>query len=255
MLVAAALCPAPPLLARELTGSDPVVPELRLACRDAVAALLAASPSVVAVVGAAGQAGDWDPGGQLDLAAFAPALGHARRPAHGAGAVSPLPAALGLGSMLLDQSAPGVGRVLCSVTAEDSAQTCSQLGERLAGLAERVALLVMGDGSARRSLRAPGYLDDRAADFDACIERAIRSADLGALLTIDATLAADLMATGRPAWQVLAGAATGTRVSSEIRYCAAPFGVSYLVASIEVHTIVTAPAVICATQPRSSAAM
>jgi hypothetical protein len=232
MLVGAALCPAPPLLARELTGTDPVVPELRQASRDAVAALLAAEPGVVAVVGAADEEGGWDPRGRLDLAAFAPALRDMRRSASGAAAARPLPVALGLGSMLLDQVAPAVRRVLHTVTAEDSADACSQLGRRLAGLADRVALLVMGDGSARRSLRAPGYLDERAIGFDAGVERAIRDADLGALLAVDAELARDLMATGRPAWQVLAGATAGTLVTSEIRYCDDPFGVSYLVASL-----------------------
>jgi len=33
MITAAALCPGPPLLARELTGADSVVPDLREACR------------------------------------------------------------------------------------------------------------------------------------------------------------------------------------------------------------------------------
>jgi len=44
-----------------------------------------------------------------------------------------------------------------------------------------MALLVMGDGSARRSLRAPGYLDTRAAAFDAEVERTIRTGELDAL--------------------------------------------------------------------------
>ena len=42
------------------------------------------------------------------------------------------------------------------------------------------------------------------------------------------------MATGRPAWQVLAGAMAGRRVTSEIRYADDPFGVAYLVASLRV---------------------
>ena len=52
MIIAAALCPAPPLLIRELTGAEPVLPELRLACRDAVAELLAGQPELIAIVGA-----------------------------------------------------------------------------------------------------------------------------------------------------------------------------------------------------------
>ena len=67
---------------------------------------------------------------------------------------------------------------------------------------------------------------------DAEVERAVRDGDLGALLAVDPVLARDLMATGRPAWQVLAGALAGSAVSTEIRYADDPFGVFYLVASL-----------------------
>jgi hypothetical protein len=96
-------------------------------------------------------------------------------------------------------------------------------------------MLVMADGSARRGLRAPGYLDERSTGFDAAVENAVRAGQLEALLDIDPVLGRDLMATGRPAWQVLAGALAGRKVSSEIRYRDDPFGVAYLVASLRVH--------------------
>ena len=82
--------------------------------------------------------------------------------------------------------------------------------------------------------RRPGYFDERSAGFDAEVERAVRDGDFQALLEIDAELARELMAAGRPAWQVLAGALEGTVVASEIRYCDDPFGVSYLAASMRV---------------------
>jgi hypothetical protein len=225
MITAAALCPAPPLLARELTGADPVVPDLREACRQAAAALLASRPDVVAVVGAAEKTADWDPGGRLDLAVYAPMLG--------AGAGPAVPSPLGLGAGLLDRAGYQGRRVLQSVSPDDPAQRCAELGADLAGRAGRVALLVMADGSARRGRRAPGHLDERSAPFDAEVERAVRDGDLEALLAIDPVLARELMATGRPAWQVLAGALAGTRPRAEIRYSGDPFGVAYLVASLD----------------------
>jgi hypothetical protein len=99
----------------------------------------------------------------------------------------------------------------------------------------------MGDGSARRSERAPGHLDERAAPFDAGVERAVRDADLAALAALDPDLAAELLATGRPGWQVLAGALGGdplgtgagaARPVAEVLYADAPLGVGYLVAVI-----------------------
>src|SRR6185437_1415784 len=229
MITAAALCPAPPLLARELTGADPVVPDLREACHQAAVALVASQPDVVAVVGTAAKTMGWDPGGRLDLAPYAPMLG-AAQPAAG----PPVPLPLGLGAALLDQAGYAGRRVLQSVSPDEPPAQCAELGADLAGLAGRVALLVMADGSARRGRRAPGHLDERSAPFDAEVERAVRDGDLGALLAVDPELARELMATGRPAWQVLVGALAGTRPATQIRYAADPFGVAYLVASLHV---------------------
>ena len=92
-----------------------------------------------------------------------------------------------------------------------------------------MALLVMRDGSARRSPKAPCYLGTRAAAFDAEVERTIRAGELDALQQLDPTLARDLMATGRPAWQVLSGAMGSLSPTAEVLYADDPFGVAYLV--------------------------
>jgi hypothetical protein len=229
MITAAALCPAPPLLARELTGADPVVPELRRACRDAAAGLLRGHPDVVAVVGPGEQTRTWDEGLELDVSGFAPGIGAAARDGSAA-----LPLPLGLGARLLDQAGYAGPRVLQSVGRDEPAGRCAELGARIARLAGRVALLTMADGSARRGPKAPGYFDERSGPFDAEVERAVRTGDLDALLALDQDLARELMATGRPSWQVLAGALRGTEQTSEIIYRDDPFGVAYLVASLAV---------------------
>ena len=226
MLVAAALCPAPPLLARELTGADPVVPDLRQACQGAVGTLLNTRPDLLAVVGVADVTRRWDPARRLDLSVFAPAL--AGLPP----GTAPAPASVGLGGMILDQIGYFGPRELLSVSADHPASACASLGAQLASQADRVALLVMADGSARRTLKAPGYLDERSAPFDAEIARLLAGPDLTPLLAVDPDLARELMATGRPAWQVLAGAARGLRATTEIRYRDDPFGVAYLVAAL-----------------------
>jgi hypothetical protein len=231
VITSAALCPAAPLLARELTGADPVVPELRQACLDATAVLVADEPDLVAVVGVAAETRVWPPTGRLDLSAYAPALAATAdglEPLH----AGPVPLPLGLGARLLDLAGYAGRRELYSVGDHEPAEACAALGARLASAAARVALLVMADGSARRGLKAPGYLDERSGPFDAAVAGAIRAGDLAALLALDPGLARELMATGRASWQVLAGAMNGHRPASEIRYCDDPFGVAYLVASL-----------------------
>jgi hypothetical protein len=234
MLVAAALCPAPPLLARELTGADPVLPELRQACRDAVSELIRADPDVVVTVGVAAEVRTFDQGARLDLTAYAPALRARRAERPGSGSPSLLPLSVGLGSRLLDEAGYRGRRELQSVGEGTPPASCAALGAELAQAVARVALLVMADGSARRTRRAPGYLDVRAAPFDAGVARAFRTGDMAALLELDSALAAELLATGRPAWQVLAGAAAGSTPSCVVRYEDDPFGVAYLVASLTV---------------------
>jgi hypothetical protein len=201
-----------------------VLPDLRDACARAVAELVRADPEVIVVAGPAAETAEWDPESRPDLSAYAPALGPGGRPG--------LPLSLGLGALLLDQTGYTGRRVLQAIAGHESAPACIALGARWAATGPgATAMLAMGDGSARRSTAAPGYLDERAVPFDALVEDAVRAGDLAALAGVDPALARDLMATGRPAWQVLAGALGPARHPvTDVLYADAPFGVAYLVA-------------------------
>src|SRR5947209_12724902 len=72
-----------------------------------------------------------------------------------------LPLSVAVGTWLLRPAQPS--RVV-TVAGTAPAADCARLGEELAR-PDRVALLVMGDGSACRSDKAPGYLDPRAEPF------------------------------------------------------------------------------------------
>ena len=176
---------------------------------------------MVVVTGPAAGTAEWDPGRRLDLSAYAPALGPGGKPG--------LPLSLGLGALLLDQAGYAGCRILQAVSEEEPAAGCHALGARLADT--EGVLLALGDGSARRGPAAPGYLDERAIPFDTGIEQAVRAGDLAALAAVQPGLARDLMATGRPAWQVLAGALGPGRPATEVLYAGGPFGVAYLVAT------------------------
>src|SRR5882757_7018933 len=104
---------------------------------------------------------------------------HLGSPACG-GAVE-LPLALTVGAWLLgDALGPNTGAVGFSVGPDFAA---SRAAVELLALAESapVALVVMGDGSARRSARAPGFLDPRGEPFDATVAAALRAGDVEAL--------------------------------------------------------------------------
>lgn len=241
MLVAAAVCPCPPLLVPEVAaGAAPELEALRSACADAVGLLAASRPDLLVAVGPAGVPGRGafpagSPGSfreygvALDVTLGAAPEG-ARKGAEGAqdgpGADRGLPPSLAVAAWLLRSwgAAPvrglGVGEQL-------DPGRCAQAGRETAASARRVALLVMGDGSACRTVKAPGYLDERAEGFDAGVAAALASADTAALASLDPALALDLRAAGRAPWQLLAGAAQGAGLSGELLYEGAPYGVGY----------------------------
>ena len=220
-ITAAALVPSAPLLVRELGGAHPPLPELRAAATRAVATMLDAGPDVVAVVGPASATATWPADSAVD---FGPFLGRATT-------ARALPLSLALGVTLLQAVGHAGETVLQAVAGDAPPDACAALGRSL-DTAGHVALLVVGDGSARRTPKAPGWFDARAEAFDAATERAVGSGELAALLDVEPTLATTLQAAGRPAWQVLAGAAGDRGCVSELHYADAPLGVGYLVAAV-----------------------
>lgn len=222
-VLAAVVCPHPPLLVPEVAaGAAAELDDLRNACDAALAAALATAPDLVVVVGAADRTGPAAARAVPTWAGFG---------LPGPTAEEPLPLALAIGSWLLDRAGWAGPRVLHGVSADEGAATCAELGARL-GAGPRTLLLVLGDGSARRSAAAPGHLDARAEAFDAAVLAAFAAGDAAALRGLDVRLAGDLLAAGRPAWQVLAGAVpAGGVVAARVFYADAPFGVGYFVAT------------------------
>jgi hypothetical protein len=234
VLVAAAVCPHPPLLVPQAaSGAAAEMDDVRAACDTAVRALASGRPDLIVVAGGV-DAGQAEFGGEAagSLAGFGIDWSTGDGP-------PVLPLSLTIGRWLLERNgllpaAPArasAAVLLRAVPFGAPPAACLALGEDLAGRARRVAMLVMGDGSARRSTKAPGYLDSRAQRYDADVAAALASADPGQLARLDPALAADLLVAGRAAWQVLAGAAAGSQFRGQLHRVAAPYGVGYFVAS------------------------
>ncbi len=96
-------------------------------------------------------------------------------------------------------------------------------GGRLAD--EAAGVVVVANGTARRSERAPGHLDGRAAGFDAEVERRLRAGE--PLDGLDAAVAEELWVRDWPALVTLAEVLGGTPL--ELDYSDDPFGVQYWV--------------------------
>jgi hypothetical protein len=218
---AAALCPHPPLLFRELTGRQDVASSLRAACV-AVLQAAVADADVAVVVGGADRTRTWDASLPPDVRRFG-----GTGPRTGSG----LPLSLGVGARLLDL-AGWTGPVERVGLAWDAGPVeVRELVDGLSRRPEQLALLVLGDGSARRGDTAPGYLDERAFPFDDEVARALAEGDARALLDLDAALADELMVLGASAFRLLgaAGTAGPGAVRATLAHREAPFGVSYFV--------------------------
>ncbi|WP_350274134.1 class III extradiol dioxygenase subunit B-like domain-containing protein [Kribbella sp. HUAS MG21] len=223
-VVAAAVCPHPPLLVPEVaSGAAPELDDLRAACLTAIDTL--ATASSILVVGS-GSDGAYDGAAGGSFGAYgAPGVRVGTGPAV-------LPLSLAIGGWLLDQTktAP-LPRTYRAVPADLAPGECARLGQELAAGNDSVGLLVMGDGSARRSEHSPVHLHPRAEIFDTTVANAFQRCDLDVLAALDPDLAAELQAAGRAPWQVLAGALRGSELTGELLYEAAPYGVGYFVAS------------------------
>ena len=249
-LVAAAVCAHPPLIVPDLAGAAASeLDSLRAACDTAVGRLLTAAPDTLTIVGdgpvtrqyTAESYGTLAPWG-VPVEAF---LDRSRT-----SGVPDLSLSVTIGAWLLGRHHHPVRVTALSVAPDASPQVSAALGADLTDLvdradradrvglvrSERVALLVMGDGSACRGPQSPGYDDPRAEAFDGFVAKALADADTTALMSIDPDLARELHCAGRASWQVLAGAAAataGTLWRGALHYDDAPYGVGYFVASWE----------------------
>ena len=251
MLIAAAVCPHPPLLVPEVTGvSGPGATELdrlRAACHEAVAALAAERPDLIAVVGGAGRTAEYPQGAVASLDEFGIPFTLPPAAAFPAGAPG-LPLSLTIAKWLLagmtgsaatttgpaGQDPPGAGSppvVWWGIAADATTAECLELGETIAALAPRVAVLAMGDGPGGRARGVPGAADPAADRYDEQVAAALAAPSPGALAALDPAQDGDLFVAGRAAWQVLAGAAGQDDFDAVLSYAAAPFEVTYFVAS------------------------
>ncbi|WIX77142.1 hypothetical protein QRX50_37930 [Amycolatopsis carbonis] len=199
----AVLCPHPPLLLRELSGQQDPIPDLRAACHQALDTLLSWRPDHLHVVGR-GDPAEEDPPWSLRVA---------RR--------------------LLAEAGRRGDFDWHPVAGTATAADCDRLADDLAHPRKRTALLVLADGSASRTPKAPGYLDERAVPFDVAITHALETNDPTALTHLDPTLSDALRAQGRPALHTLGAVMQRfpNRATPHLHYIDDPFGVLYLVAT------------------------
>ena len=245
--VTAAVLPHPPLLVPELAGAAaPELDRLRAACREALAAVVAAADLAVVVgdgpvwgVPEPSAPGSFAPYGADRQVTFPAALTQLDLPELPTPARLPdLPLSLAVAAQLLTGLDPAPARLFAAtVPTSLGPGAAAAIGRALAAAGNGsvvggpVGLVVMADLSACRTERAPGAFRAEAADFDASVAEVLRTGKAARLLDLDPALAADLLVAGRAPLQVLAGTfESEPAVHGRVLYEDAPYGVGYLVA-------------------------
>ncbi|MER7440894.1 class III extradiol dioxygenase subunit B-like domain-containing protein [Micromonospora avicenniae] len=235
-LVAAAVCPHPPLLVPEVAGAAAAeLDPLRAACDVALTRLLAAGPEAILLVGSGPETRSFGSADYGSLRGYGLDRTVPLWKTGRAGA-DVLPLSLTVGAWLVGRTGTPLPRFAAAIADQAVPADCEDMGVQLVERADaRMALLVLGDGSACRGQQAPGYDDPRAQAYDESVATALATADAGALLGLDPVLSAELKVAGRAPWQVLAGAvrAAGGDWRGELQYAEAPYGVAYFVAGWE----------------------
>lgn len=222
MIDSVVLCPQPPLLFRELGGRADPVAHLRTACGEALRSALGAETAAAVVVAVSDVAGAVDGSLTPDVRRFG-----------GSGpAASPgLPLGLGVGRRLLDEAGWSGPTELVGIEADADAETLRALASDLSRRPERLVVVLLADGSARRQQTGPGTLDERAFPFDAAVGEALRGGDFQALADLDVGLADELMVLGGGSFRLLGEIGRLARPSAAaVLHEDDPFGVLYLVA-------------------------
>lgn len=208
------------LLPAVAAGAAGETTRLRLDCAEALQTVLTLGPDVVLVVGDGPAGVRYGPGDAGDLAGYGlpgrvPFSGRVRPGGRR------LPLAHTVGAWLLDEA--GHDGIRLGVAPADLATVLTELPGP-------VAVLAMGDGSARRTEKAPGHLDPAAGPFDAAVAAALAAGDATALAALDEAEGARLLAAGVATWRAVGAAVQGCELTARLRHDDAPHGVGWLVA-------------------------
>ena len=227
-VVCAALVPAAPVLVPGLSGRVQPAAEAQDGARSVLRQLIDSSPDKVVVVAEGDHDGSFDQ--SADLALYR--LGGLPRPQDGeiaAGDLLPLP--LAIGAALLDDAGWAGATSYRLLNTAISSSEAAAYGAQLDDGDSRVGLLLLGNGSAKSSAKAPGSFDPNSEQFNAALLAMIEQGDRIAMSGLSADAAREQMSDVRLPLQVLAGVGSLGAAAGVIGYANEFRGVYYVCAA------------------------
>jgi len=230
-VVGAALVPAAPVLVPGLSGHTRTAPEVRAATLEAIQRMIDAGVDEVAVLAEADRAGLFDSDAPWGLHRIG-GMHSVSEPGAGSAFDKPLTVSLAIGASMLRDAGWTGPTSLHALERAMSADAAAELGRRLEAKGRSVGLLLLGNGSACCTEKAPGSFHPEAETFNATLLAMIRQGDRAAMMELSAHDTADQLSDVRVPLQVFAGATAGHRFLSSITFADDFAGVYYICATL-----------------------
>ena len=227
-IVSAALVPAAPVIVPGLSGHTMPAPEVRSAALDAIQRMIDAGVEEVIVLAEADRDGLFDSTAPWGLHRIG-----GLHPFSEAGAVFDqlltMPLAIGA-SMLRDAGWTGT-TYFHALERTISAEAAAEVGRGLGTTKRSVGLLLLGNGSACCTEKAPGSFHPQANEFNTSLVGMIRQGNRAAMMALPTQGAAEQLSDIRVPLQVFAGATPEHRLVSSIGFTGDFAGVYYICAT------------------------
>ena len=227
-IVSAALVPAAPVLVPGLSGHTMPAQEVRAATLEAIQRMIDAGVDEVIVLAEADRDGVFDSTAPWGLHRIG-----GLHPFSEAGAVFDqlltMPLAIGA-SMLRDAGWTGTTS-FHALERTMSADAAAEVGRGLGTTKRSVGLLLLGNGSACCTEKAPGSFHPQADEFNTNLVAMIRQGNRAAMMELPTQGAAEQLSDIRVPLQVFAGATSGHRFLGSITFADDFAGVHYICAT------------------------
>jgi hypothetical protein len=230
-VVGAALVPAAPVLVPGLSGSAVPAPEARAAALGVMQRLIDIGLDEVVVLAEADRDGLFDDSAPWDLHRLG-GMHAVGDPGAGGSFDQRLPVSLAIGASMLRDAGWTGSTSFQGLERTMSNDAATEVGRHLAATPRSVGLLLLGNGSACCTAKAPGSLHPQASAFNEALLAMIQRGNSAEMMELSANETADQLSDIRVPLQVFVGATSPRQFLGSVAFAEEFAGVQYICATL-----------------------